>query len=80
MPKAIIQMGYTKYVVAAEDALKIMDIITGAERFEAKWHKEEEGGTTYHVWDNDTTALESLEIIPDNLYRMAKLAGKHVDK
>ena len=80
MSKAIIQMGYSKYVVAAEDALKIMEIITSAERFNAQWHKQEEGGTTYHVWDNDTTELQTVELLPDSLYRMAKLAGKHVDK
>jgi len=80
MSKAIIQMGYTKYVLEAEDALKIMDLITSAECFKAEWHKQEEGGTTYHVWDNDTSELQTLELLPDSLYRMAKLAGKHVDK
>lgn len=76
MTKAIIQIAYSKYVLEAEDALKIMDVINNAERFEAKWQSKEEGGTTFHIWQDDSTKLQTLELIPDSLYRMAKLAGK----
>lgn len=76
MTKAILQFGYKKYILDAKDALAIIDMFSKAERFESKYRSKEDGGTTYHVWGDDAARITSMELMPDNLYRMAKLAGQ----
>jgi len=75
--KAVIQLGYREYVMEAKDALAILEAISTAERYETKWRKEEDGGTSYHVW-TDTPARDgnTLRLISDDQYRIAKLAGE----
>jgi hypothetical protein len=65
----------TKFIVKTEDALKIINILEKAEMYEEKWRKEEDGGTTYHVWPVGDK-LPGLKIVSESLYQMAKLAGK----
>ncbi len=65
----------TKFIVKTEDALKIINILEKAEMYEEKWRKEEEGGTTYHVWPVGDK-LPGLKIVSESLYQLAKLAGK----
>ena len=72
----IVELGYTKYVMSNSDAVLIADILEKAELYEQKWRKEEDGGTTYHVYDNDKQF--TLTTITNSLYSMAKLAGKPV--
>lgn len=79
MNKAIIQIGYNNYVLDTEKAIKILSLLEEAERYEHKWRKAEEGGSTYHVWDgNESPAdgLREMKLMPEQLYRMAKMAGK----
>jgi hypothetical protein len=76
MSKAIISIGYTQYVVSTADAVKLADILMGAERYEEKWRKAEDGGTTYHVWEQDELLNFGIRAIPDSVYKMYKLAGK----
>jgi len=82
MNKAIFQIGYNNYVLDTEKALKLLSLLEEAERYEHKWRKEEEGGTTYHVWNPNespadiTFGLRELKLMPEQLYRMAKMAGK----
>jgi hypothetical protein len=75
--KAVIQLGYRDYVMEAKDALAILEIVATAERYETKWRKEEDGGTSYHVW-TATPARDgnALRLISDDQYRIAKLAGE----
>lgn len=81
MTKAIVRMGYDKYVMDAEDALTIHEILAKAERYGSKYQRNEDGGTLHYVWQQDATdEMRSFELMPDNLYRMAKLAGKPDDK
>lgn len=81
MTKAIIRVGYDKYVMDAKDALAIHEILAKAERYSSKYQKAEEGGTLHYVWEQDNIDdPRSFEIMPDNLYRLAKLAGKPEDK
>ena len=75
MSKAILNIGYMKYVMDVDKAIRIMDMLGGVEEYEEKWHKPEEGGTTYHVFNANTDRLR-VTIMPDALYRMAKMAGK----
>ena len=80
MSKAIITIGYTKYVVSVSDAVKLAEILGDAERYTETWRKAEDGGTTYHIWEADTHEEYSVKVIPDALYRMYKLAGKPEEK
>ena len=75
MSKAILNIGYMKFVMDVDKAIRVMDLLGGVEEYEEKWRKPEEGGTTYHVFDTNTDRLR-VTIMPDALYRMAKMAGK----
>ena len=80
MTKAIIRIGYDQFVMDAEDALTIHEILAKAECFKRNYRSKDEGGTLYYVWQQDAeTEPRNIEIMPDNLYRMAKLAGKPED-
>lgn len=74
--KAIISIGYAKYVVDASDAVKLAEIMANAELYTDKWRKPEDGGTTHHIWEQDEHTETPIRVIPNNLYRMYKLAGK----
>lgn len=81
MTKAIIRIGYDQFVMDAEDALKIHEILAKAECFKRNYRSKEDGGALYFVWQQDAeTEPRNIEIMPDNLYRMAKLAGKPEDR
>jgi hypothetical protein len=86
MTKAIITIGYEDYVMDVEDAVHISKILMQAEQYKHKWAKDEDGGTTHYIWppemeeSKDLSKMSrSIKIIPDTLYRMAKLAGKPSD-
>lgn len=73
----VIEFGWsTKFVVKTADAVKILEILEKAERYEDKWQKNEDGGTTYHVWPAGVEDLPTIKLISDSIYQMAKLAGK----
>ena len=76
-----ITVGYDQLIMKKEDALTMIDILERAQRYERKyWNKDErtaKGMTdeyTYHVYPNDKEY--GMSIISDELYEMAKLAGK----
>jgi len=75
MVKAVITVGYKDYILDAKDALTVLEVLANAERFEQRFSA---GTTTYHVYEQepDNGISELLKIIRDNLYRMAKLAGR----
>lgn len=80
MPKAIINVGYSDYIVEAEDALTLYSILAKAERYKRNYRSKEEGGTLHYVWAQDNEdELRQFSIMSDGLYRMAKLAGKPQD-
>lgn len=79
MPKAVIQLGYNHYVMDAEDALAIHEIIAKAERYQRKYRSKEDGGPLFYIWEQDEFDMRSIELMSDSLYRMAKLAGKPED-
>ena len=76
--KAIVQVGYDEYVMEARDALMVISLLAKAERYKRVWTKEEDGGTTHYVFPQkaDESSKRSLTLLPDNLYRIAKLAGE----
>ena len=79
--KAVITLGYREYVMEAEDALALLQVMAKAERYETKWRKEEEGGTSYYIWAESEQPgdhghnVGALRLISDDHYRIAKLAG-----
>ena len=77
MTKAIIRLGYDQYVMEAKDALTIHEILAKAECFKREYRSKDDGGPLYYIWEQDVDSeSRGFEIMPDNLYRMAKLAGK----
>ena len=82
--KAILRLGYLDYILPAEEAVKIMGLLEGAERWESKYHKTtptQAAHHTYHVYSEEAGAeVKNLELVSESMYRMAKLAGKPEDK
>lgn len=77
MAKAVIQIGYDNYILDAKDAITIMEMIDKAEVWQEKYQSHAEGGTLYFAYPpTDAESIRSVKIVPDSLYKMAKLAGK----
>lgn len=77
----VIDLGYTSFVMGKEQALGLIDILEKAEIYESKYLSKEErerlgttGEYTHHVYPNEK--LFNMKVISDDLYRMAKLAGR----
>jgi hypothetical protein len=69
----IVTLGYGAYVIPTADAVKLMQILEKAEMYRKDYH--DKANITHHVWpQEDTTFMATL--MADDLYRMAKLAGK----
>jgi hypothetical protein len=81
MAKMIISIGYKEYVMDTVKAMAVAEALGEAEFYESKYRNSEDGGTTHHVWEQDANeaASISLRLLPNNLYRLAKLAGKRED-
>lgn len=42
-----------------------------------KWQSHEDGGTLYFAYPQESeNNIRNIKVIPDTLYKMAKLAGK----
>jgi hypothetical protein len=83
MSKVVIRVGHKELVVTPAAALAVIDAISGAEVYEAKWRRGEGAGDSYythHVYPQSFTDKMSFEVITDELYRMAKMAGAPVEK
>ena len=74
--KTIVQIGYRSYVMDAEKALTLLGALDGAELYEAKYdHKTKT--TSYFVYEQDTADnIREMKLLPESLYKLAKLAGK----
>ena len=72
MTKAIIELGWQKYVLDLKDAVTVGELLNKAEKYEEKYVKD--GDNTVHVYEN-TSGFGTIRLIGDSLYRMAKLAG-----
>ena len=77
----VVDIGWQKIILHREDALKLAEVLEKAEVYEEKyWSRDERtarGMTeeyTHHVYTNDKHY--NMKIITDELYQMAKLAGK----
>jgi len=77
MSKVVIDIGYRKYIVNADEAIKISTMLSTAEMYETKYTKDDKGDsmTMHYVYPQEEMRWH-MDIMPDNIYRMAKLAGK----
>jgi hypothetical protein len=73
--KFAVDMPYGAYVMDQEDALRLVDILSRAEKYETNYRPATEGGPTYHVYQEQGKTGMTLRHIPDNLYQLARLAG-----
>lgn len=78
MAKVIVSIGYKDYVMDTKDAMAVVEAMGSAQLYESKYRDRSEGGSTYHIWDQtlDDAINVGMKLLPDNLYRLAKLAGK----
>ena len=72
----VVSLGYSHYVLPTRDAVQLLEILEKSERYVYKYRANEE--STHHVWASDTTF--EVKMIGDDLYNMAKLAGKPEEK
>lgn len=70
----VVTLPYGTLVMNAKDAFALAEIYARSEEYKEKWRTAEDGGTTHHVFPNENKML--MNAITDDLYRMAKLAGK----
>jgi hypothetical protein len=73
---ATITLGYTTFCMPLEDAVTIAKALTLAEVYEKKYRSD--AGSTHHIYPNEDKVNFQLNLITDELYRLAKLAGKPV--
>ena len=75
MKKAIIQVGYSQYVMDTQKALTLLELLAEAEVYEAKWKKDCD--TMHHIYPQESHRMVSeFKVIPTAFYHMAKMAGK----
>ena len=73
----VMELGYNSIVLPVKDALAVAEIMQRAEKYEKKYRKDEvthSSSYTYHVWPNPDEV--AMKLISDDIYRVAKLAGK----
>lgn len=74
--KAIVQIGYKNYVMDASKALTLLGVLDGAEVYDTKWDSQTKT-TSYFVYEQDNgDNIREMKLLPDALYKLAKLAGK----
>ena len=77
MKKAIVSVGYHQFVMDTSNALAFLELLADAEMYEEKWHATADGGTTHHVYPQDTRdSVRQLQVVPTAFYHMAKMAGR----
>jgi len=82
MSKAIIRVGYNDYVMDISDAVTMMEIMGKAENYKVKHdYNAKPTATAYYIWEQEPQSRDSVTIslMPDAVYRVAKLAGKPQD-
>jgi hypothetical protein len=77
MAKMVITLGWKKYVVDAKLAITVSEMLSKAEMYETKYVCVDDGKATtmHHVYPQEGHQWV-MEVMPDSIYRMAKLAGK----
>lgn len=72
--KATIELGYKSYVMDAEKAIAVLEMLDQAEMYETKWVNK---STAHYIYPQEgSDNIRTLKILPDALYKMAKMAGR----
>ena len=80
MSKVIVSLGWGhEYVMEAEKALTMLELLKDAELFKEMYRSAEKGGTTYHIFPQDKEIC-TMKVLSNNFYNLAKLAGKPEEK
>ena len=74
MAKCVIDFGHSNFVLDADKAVKLMELLSDAEVFQRRWRAMEDGGSTKHVYAAERVC--TAELLSEANYRMYKLAGK----
>lgn len=83
MAKVIINLGYRSYVVSADKAVALANLVAEAEVYESKWHSKTDttaSFNTYHIYPVSQDQAFTMQLLTDESYRLYKLAGKPVDE
>ena len=76
MAKVIIEFGYDRhFVMEADKALTLLDLLKDAEMYKEVYRSSERGGNTFHIYPQEKE-LCSMKVLSSNMYSMARLAGK----
>lgn len=73
MAKAAIHLGYYEYILDISDAVKVGELLAKAEKYERVYG--DNSTAAHYIYPNEDTEWQ-LRLLPDEFYRMAKLAGK----
>ena len=80
MSKVIVSIGWNnEYVMDADKALTLLDLLKDAEKYQEVYKGKELGGSTFHIFKQDKE-LCNLRVLSGNFYNLAKLAGKPEEK
>ena len=82
MSKVILNMGYRQFVLDADKALTLLNMLSGAERYESKYHSatdNQPSHNTYHVYPIAGDEGFTITLLMDDSYKLYKLAGKPND-
>tara|TARA_R110000782_G_scaffold175090_1_gene266261 strand:- start:3435 stop:3689 length:255 start_codon:yes stop_codon:yes gene_type:complete len=81
--KFLLTLGGTKYIVDEKKLEAFYSLLEGSEEFVSKWNRGENAGEdhfyTYHVFLPEVSInlkTHDVEMLPDKLYAVSKLAGK----
>jgi hypothetical protein len=79
MKKAIIELGFTKYILDTDKAMKMLELLESAELYEETLVKNgsDRGEVSYHIYDQDPRdAIRQLKLVPMGFYNVARMSGK----
>ena len=73
--KCIVNLGWKTFVMDTNKAITLLEMLDGCELYEEEWDSDTKT-TTYHVYAPEEPNLATIKLLPNNIYQVAKLAGK----
>ena len=77
--KCVVTLGYKEYVVDEDEVLTLLGILSRLEMFRETYENKH---TAYYVFPQDAedNIRATVKLLPEDVYRIAKLAGKPLTK
>lgn len=72
MPKAVIRLGYTDYLVDVDKAMEMAMILSEAPQYKTRGYGDT---TSFHIW-HDGTKEVNITVVSDDVVRIGTMAGK----